>query len=188
MNTRSTVLGIQASTYPSPHSLGNKIARVLWTLACAIAFRCTPKPFYAWRRLLLRIFGAKLAAGTIIHANVRIWAPWNLEMEDHACLAPSVDCYNVAPIRIGARTTVSQYSYLCAATHDYTKRGLPLKPAPISIGSDVWICADVFIGPGVTVGEGAVVGARSSVYKDIQPFVVVAGNPAKVLKKRVVED
>jgi putative colanic acid biosynthesis acetyltransferase WcaF len=138
--------------------------------------------------MLLRAFGARIGQGAVIHPSVRIWAPWNLSMERFACLAPDVDCYSVAPIRLGEHATVSQYSYLCGASHDYTRLDLPLTPSPISIGAHAWVCADVFIGPGVTVGEGAVVGARSSVYRDVEPWTVAAGNPARFLKPRKLVD
>jgi putative colanic acid biosynthesis acetyltransferase WcaF len=105
-------------------------------------------------------------------------------MCDHSCLSHFVDCYCVAPIKIGAHSTVSQYSYLCAATHDIERPDMPLVAAPITIGDGAWVAADVFVGPGVTIGDGAVVGARSSVFKDVPPWTVVVGTPAKVIKKR----
>jgi putative colanic acid biosynthesis acetyltransferase WcaF len=87
---------------------------------------------------------------------------------------------------LGAYATISQYAYLCGATHDYSDPALPLLSAPIVIEDYAWVCADVFIGPGVTVGQGAVVGARSSVYKDVPAWKVVAGNPARVIKERTL--
>jgi putative colanic acid biosynthesis acetyltransferase WcaF len=56
--------------------------------------------------------------------------------------------------------------------------------APIIVEADVWVAADVFIGPGVTVGAGAVVGARSSVFRDVEPWTVVAGLPARKIADR----
>jgi putative colanic acid biosynthesis acetyltransferase WcaF len=108
-------------------------------------------------------------------------------MDDFSCLGPEVDCYCVAPIRIGAHAVVSQYSYLCAASHDYERPDLPLITGPIRIEDGAWVAADVFIGMGVTVGAGAVVGARSSVYKDVAPWTVVGGNPARWIKQRVLK-
>jgi len=151
-----------------------------------LAFRPSPRFLHSWRRGLLRLMGARIGPGANIHASVRIWAPWNLTMGRFACLAPHVDCYNVAPVTLGEHATVSQYSYLCGASHDYTSLALPLTPGPISIGAHAWICADVFVGPGVAVGEGAVVGARSSVYEDVKPWTVVGGNPARYLKPRIL--
>ncbi len=69
-------------------------------------------------------------------------------MGDRSCLADGVDCYCVAKITIGANTTVSQYSYLCTASHDYTDPAMPLLAAPIVIGENAWITADVFVGRG----------------------------------------
>ena len=60
--------------------------------------------------------------------------------------------------------------------------------APIVIEDQAWVGADVFIGMGVTVGQGAVVGARASVYKDVDPWTVVGGNPAKFIKKRTINE
>jgi putative colanic acid biosynthesis acetyltransferase WcaF len=109
-------------------------------------------------------------------------------MEDHSCLADHVDCYSVDRIVIGAHATVSQYGYLCGASHDYTLGHLPLTTAPIRIGAGAWIAADVFVGPGVCIGEGAVVGARSTVLKAVEPWTVVAGNPARKIKMRALRN
>ena len=168
-------------------SLANKLARTVWQVVWLLLYRPTPRLFHPWRCLLLRLFGAKLGRAVHPYPSVRIWAPWNLEMGDHACLSEGVDCYCVAPIRIGAHTTVSQYSFLCTASHDYTRADMPLVTAPINIGERVWITADVFVGPGVTIGDGAVVTARSSVFADIPPWVVARGNPAVPVKARVLQ-
>lgn len=107
-------------------------------------------------------------------------------MDECATLSDHVDCYCVAPVRIGAHATVSQYSYLCAASHDHEDANFTLYAQPIAIGAQAWIAADVFIGPGVTIGEGTVVGARSSVFKDLPPWKVCVGSPARPIKDRVV--
>lgn len=61
-------------------------------------------------------------------------------------------------------------------------------PRIVSIGNDVWIGRNAIILPGVNVSDGAVVGAGSVVTKDVPPYAVVAGNPARVLKYRFDED
>lgn len=177
---------VDISRKPSPHSSGNKLARMCWAIVWLLLFRPSPRRLLGWRRFLLRLFGAKLAATAKVHNSVVIWAPWNLTMEDEATLAPNVDCYCVAPVRIGAHTTVSQYSYLCGATHDFEHPRFPLVPKPIAIEDQVWVAADVFVAPGVTIHQGAVVGARSSVFKDIPAWTVAVGNPAKPIRARVI--
>lgn len=177
---------VDISHKPSPHSIGNRLARVPWGLTYILFFRPSPKPFHWWRRFLLRRFGAKLGKDTKVHPSAKIWAPWNLTMKDHSTIAPQVDCYCVAPVSIGSHTTVSQYSYLCAASHDFEHPNMLLFSKPIEIGDQCWICADVFIGPGVTVSEGTVVGARSSVFNDLPRWKVCVGNPAKPIRDRMV--
>jgi len=175
-----------AYRFASAHSLSlrNKLMRTLWSLAWLTLYRPTPRLLHPWRCFLLRLFGANLGKAVHPYPSARIWAPWNLEMGDHSCLSEQVDCYCVDKIQIGANATVSQYSFLCTASHDYNDPAMPLVTAPISIGERAWVTADVFVAPGVSVGEGAVILARSSVFQDIEPWVVAAGNPAKSIKPR----
>lgn len=169
-----------------PHRLSatNKVGRTLWQVVWLVLYRPTPRLLHPWRCLLLRLFGARLGKAVHPYPSARIWAPWNLEMDDHSCLSEWVDCYCVDKIRIGAHTTVSQYSFLCTASHDYESPGMPLVSAPITLGDRVWITADVFVGPGVTIGDGAVVTARSSVFGDIPSWMVARGNPARPVRTR----
>lgn len=170
-------------------SLGNKVARTLWIFVSFFLFKpFAPRIFRKWRIIILKLFGAKIKFTCTIHSNVKIWAPWNLKMDDYSCLGPNVDCYNQGLIIIGANSTISQKVYLCASSHDYNLSSHPLILAPIIIGDKVWVAADAFIGPGVKIGEGAVVGARAAVFKEIDPWVVVGGNPSKFIKKRVIKN
>jgi putative colanic acid biosynthesis acetyltransferase WcaF len=178
---------VDLSTVRSVHSLANKATRLIWGIAWLLLFRPSPRTFHVWRRSLLRLFGAKIGRRVRIYPSAHVWAPWNLEMGHFSCLGPQVDCYCVAPIRIEAHAVVSQYSYLCSASHDHELANLPLISRPIVIGEGAWIAADVFIGMGVTVGAGAVVGARASVFKDVEPWIVVGGNPARFIKTRVLK-
>jgi putative colanic acid biosynthesis acetyltransferase WcaF len=162
----------------------NKVARSVWQIVWLLLYRPTPRVLHGWRRLLLRLFGARIGIDAHPYPSARIWAPWNLDMGEHSCLSEFVDCYNVDRIWIGAHATVSQYSFLCTASHDYMDPAMRLITAPITIGERAWITADVFIAPGVTIGEGAVITARSSVFSDIPAWVVARGNPAVPVKRR----
>lgn len=170
----------------SPHSLGNRAARLAWSVAWMLLFRPSPRPMHAWRNWLLRVFGAKLHPSARVYPRARCWAPWNLVMHERACVADDVDVYCARTITIGAHSTVSQYSYLCGATHDFEDERHPLVPLPITIGERCWIAADVFVAPGVTIGSGTVVGARSSVFRDLPEWSVAVGTPAKAVRKRVL--
>ena len=171
---------------PSVHSFGNKIGRLMWGIVWTLLFRPSPRAMGGWRRLLLRCFGARIGKGARILSSARIWAPWNLEMGDYACLSEFADCYCVAPVSIGAHATVSQYAFLCTASHDIHDPNMGLVTGPIKVGAGAWVCAGAFVGMGVTIGEGAVTAARSVVVKDVAPWAVVGGNPARFIKPRVL--
>lgn len=162
----------------------NRLGRVAWGLVYTFLYRPSPVILHGWRRFLLRCFGASVGPGAHPYPTARVWAPWNLTMERDSCLGHHVDCYSVAPILIAARAVISQYTYLCAASHDYHDPAFPLTSAPIMIGPMAWVAAGAFVGPGVTVGEGAVVGARSVIFEDVPAWTVVVGNPARAIKQR----
>ncbi|MBA4189044.1 MAG: putative colanic acid biosynthesis acetyltransferase [Planctomycetaceae bacterium] len=178
-------MSLDLSGYRNQLGWRNKLARAAWGVVWVMLFRPSPRPLHGWRRFLLRRFGATVGRGAHPYPLAWVWAPWNLEMGDHSCLADGVDCYSVALIRLGRSALVSQRTFLCGATHDYNHPEFPLVAKPITIADGVWVAAEAFIGPGVTVGEGAVVGARACVTKDVEPWTVVAGNPAIMIKRRL---
>jgi putative colanic acid biosynthesis acetyltransferase WcaF len=178
-------LDIQAARTARPYSRHEYLGRILWMLAWPL-FRCSPRPMFAWRRFLLRCFGAKVGRQVNIYPSAWIEIPWNLHIGDEASLGENVLVYSLGPVTIGPRTTVSHNAHLCAGSHDYRDPGLPLLRLPITIGADAWICAQSFVGPGVVIGDGAVIGAAAVVTGPVEAWAVVAGNPAKFIKRRVL--
>ena len=175
-------------TFTGPSfSLKNRVARLVWSMVSSIFFRLSPRPFHAWRAFLLRCFGATVEKGVHIYPNVKIWAPWNLILHKECGIANGVNLYSMGTITIGYRAVISQGTYLCAGTHDYTKSGFPLLTKPIIVGDHVWIAAESFIHPGVTVEDGCVIGARSVVTKNMPAWSVCAGHPCQPIKERVYE-
>ncbi|WP_201787918.1 hypothetical protein [Syntrophotalea acetylenica] len=151
-------------------------------------FSYSPRPLFAWRAFLLRLFGAKVGRNVHIYNSANIYFPWNLEIGDHSAIGENAYIYNLGHVIIGNKTTISQRAHLCAGTHDFSDPALPLLKPPIVIDHQAWICADAFVGPGVKVGEGAIVGARAVVTRDVDPWVIVAGNPAVFIKRREMKE
>jgi putative colanic acid biosynthesis acetyltransferase WcaF len=166
----------------------NKALRGLWQLVWLLLFRPTPVPLHRWRAFLLRLFGARLGRGVLVYPSARIWAPWRLAMGDRAVIGPHVECYCVERVELGAGAVVSQFSHLCTASHDYTRRAHPLVAAPITLGEGAWVTTDVFVAPGVTIGERAVVLARSTVLGDVPPWRVWGGYPARDRGERRLDE
>ena len=180
---------VDLSKYQNQFSRKNQLARLIWTITWTIFARPLPRSLgNFWKIFLLRLFGAKIHSKAVIYSTARIYMPWNLEMDAYACLSPEVDCYNVDKIRIGAHSTISQKTYLCNASHNVTLSNNPLIHKPIIIEDQVWVGANAYIGMGVTIGKGAVVGANACVYKDVEPWTIVGGNPAKFIKNRIIKN
>lgn len=179
---------VDLSKYHNSLGRRNQILRLVFSITWLLFARPLPRSIgRKWKNMLLRLFGARIAKTAHVYSTAKIYYPPNLIMGEYSCLASDVDCYNVAPIIIGNNATVSQGAYLCTASHDITDPLNHLITAPIKIEDQAWVAAKAYIGMGVTIGQGAVVGATASVYKDVDPWTVVGGNPAKKIGERVIK-
>lgn len=162
------------------------VARVVWSCFVKPVFLLLPRPFFRLRVALLRMMGARIGKDCHLEPGIRILMPWNLEFGDNVAVGREAEFLNFAVVRIDSMTVVSQHTYLCTGTHDYTHPHFPLRFAPIVIGPQCWVAARAFIGPGVTIGEGTVIGAAAVVTRDMPEWMVCAGNPCAPIKPRVV--
>lgn len=165
-------------------SLGNRLFRVLWMASWLVLARFTPPPLHAWRRMVLRLFGARVARGARVHASVSIWHPGNLDLGEFALIGPGVRLYNQGHIAIGARTVISQRAHICASTHDVNDPHFQLQLRPVRIGTQCWVAAEAFVGPGVTMHDRSVLAARGVLFGDAAADTIYSGNPAQLLKQR----
>ncbi|GAB1308196.1 colanic acid biosynthesis acetyltransferase WcaF [Urechidicola sp. KH5] len=174
------------SLYRTPEGFrGRSKFRVqLWWLVQGTLFKLSPQFLYNWRRFLLRLFGAKIGRKAIIRPSVEITYPWKVNIGDYSWIGDGVVLYSLGEIIIGKNTVVSQKSYLCTGTHDYTKIEFPILSRKIIIEDECWLATDVYVSPGVHIGKGTIVGARSSVFSDLPSGKVCLGSPAKIIKNR----
>jgi len=170
-----------------PPDVFDRIARLIWEITWLLLARFSPTPLHAWRRMLLRAFGAKIGKGAVIYSSAKVWKPWNLVMETGSCLGREANCYNVAQVILKRDCVVSQRAYLCSAGHDVHDPTFPLVSAPITIGQDAWVAAGAFVGPGVILDTGAVAAARAVVVKSVPAWSIVGGNPAVEIGKRSIK-
>jgi putative colanic acid biosynthesis acetyltransferase WcaF len=167
-----------------PPTLANKAARALWGVGYIVLYRFSPRPLHGWRRIVLRLFGAKIGKGVLPYPTANIWAPWNLEMGDRSVIGDGVDCYSVDRVVFGKHAVASQRSFLCTASREIHDPDFPLMTAPITLEAEAWVAAEAYIGPGVSLREGAVAAARAVVLEDVLPWMIAGGSPAKVIGTR----
>ncbi len=161
-----------------------KLKEGLWLIVRSVVFLHTPFPMYAFKRWLLRCFGAKVGQGVVIKPGVKITFPWKLTIGDHAWLGEECSILNLHHIEIGANACISQRVMLCTGSHDWTSPTFDLILKPVKIDASAWIAAKAFVGPGVSVGTHAVLTANSVATKDLEPYSIYQGNPAEKIRVR----
>ena len=171
-------LDVAANRAARKYSRREQTLRMLWSFGRWLIV-LSPHPCHGWRRMVLRLFGARVGPEARIHSSTIVYMPWNFELGEWAAVGPDVFIYSLGRVRIGARATVSYRTHVCAGSHDFTDPTLPLTKPAVTIADDAWVGTDAFIGPGVTVGVGAIVAARAVVVKDVEPMTVVGGHPAQ---------
>lgn len=168
------------------YTMGNRLFRGIWTLTWLLLASWTPPPMHQWRRILLRLFGAKVAPTSLVYGSAKIWYPPNLELGHCSMIARLATVYSVEKVTLAEYAVVSQGANLCTAGHDVEDVDFQTVARPITIGRRAWIATEAFVGPGVSVGEGAVLGARGCAFKNLDPWTVYGGNPAYPLKPRKI--
>ena len=174
------------SRFTVPDGFRGKSAFVvlLWQIVQSTLFGLSPQPMYAWRRFLLRLFGAKVGKSVFVRPTARFTYPWKVALGDFCWIGDNVQVYSLAAIQIGSNSVVSQRTYLCTGTHDISDLLFPLIAKPIVVEEQVWIATDCFVAPGVTIGMATVVLARSVVLKSLPSASIAAGSPATVKRRR----
>jgi maltose O-acetyltransferase len=117
-----------------------------------------------------------------------IYYPENLVVSDNVAINSGVTILAQGGVTIGEYSMIAPGVIIISVNHDYGLLGIQafrtLIKKPVTIGKNVWIAAGSIILAGITIGDGAVICAGSVVTKDVPPFTLVSGVPAKVMRKR----
>lgn len=162
----------------------SKLKEVLWYVVKIIFFlSALPYPT-SLKRMILRIFGARVGIGVVIKPRVNIHFPWKLSIGDHVWIGEEVFMLNFEQLTIGNNVCISQRVLLCGGNHNYKDPAMPYRNGPITLKDGSWIGAACFVGPNVTVGTDTVVAAGSIVTKSIYDNGIYGGNPLNFIKHR----
>ncbi len=160
----------------------------VWAWINVTLYRLLPRQFRGWRRFWLLCFGARMAPTVSFGRLARIDRPWNLRIGHLSSIGDEAWIYCLDKIIIGDKVCIGPGVKLLTGSHDISAPCFDLVTKPIRIESGAWVANFSTVLPGVTIGEGAVIGACSVVTKNVEPWTVVAGNPARFIKRRAIRE
>ncbi len=159
---------------------------VLWLMVSLVLFRLCPVSFSSLKCMVLRAFGAKIGEGVTIKPRITINFPWKLTVGNHVWLGEECWLQNLERVIIGNNVCISPRAFLCTGSHDNKLSTFDLIVQPITLVVGCWIAAGACVCPGVTVGTHAVLTAGSVTSKRLEPYGIYRGNPAVLVKQRVI--
>ncbi len=163
------------------------VKRTLWYFTNALFFLNPLFPFRSPKPMLLRLFGARVGKGVVIHPGVNIKFPWKLSIGDHSWIGQRAWLDNLDQLTIGNNVVISQGAMIIQGSHDYKKVDYPTYTKPVVLEHGSWVGAGAIVTLGVTMKSHSVLSAGSMASKDLEPYTINQGNPAVPVRERVVE-
>jgi len=176
------------STYDNSwYKPGNKVKRFFWYFF-NVFFLINPwNPFSVMKKIVLRMFGAKIGKGVVIKPNVNIKYPWLLEVGDHVWIGENVWIDNLTKVKIGSHSCISQGALLLCGNHHYKKSTFDLIIGQIRLEEGVWIGAKAIVTPRITCFSHSILTAGSVATSNLEAYGIYQGNPAVLIRKREIK-
>ena len=165
----------------------SRIKQILWYFINVIFFISPINPSSAIKKILLRLFGAKIGTGVMFKPGINIKYPWKLIVGDYSWIGEKVWIDNLTTIEIGKNVCISQGAMLLTGNHNYSSSTFDLIIKKIILEDGVWIGAHAIVCPGVICESHAVLAVNSVATKNLETYKIYQGNPAVFIKDRIVE-
>ena len=149
-----------------------------------MTYQLVPNPL---RNYYLKMFGIYLGRQTVLHRKCKFFHVGKMKVGKNSVI--NFGCYldNRRGIYIGNNVGIAHNSKIYTLGHDFDDPTFRTKGASVYIRDNVFIFSNAMIMPGITIGEGSIVLAGSVVTKDVEPWTVVGGNPARKIRERSKE-
>lgn len=162
------------------------LKRACWYIVNALMFHSWLCPCSRIKISILRLFSAKVGKGVVIKPRVNIKHPWRLVVGDYVWIGEGVWIDNLVKVEIGSNVCISQGVLLLTGSHDHTDMAFRLILGEIHLEDGVWIAANAVVCPGVRCARNAVITVGSVLRKDAEAGGVYAGNPAMLVRQRII--
>jgi putative colanic acid biosynthesis acetyltransferase WcaF len=164
------------------------VKRTLWYFTNALFFINPCFPFRSPKPFLLRLFGAKVGQGVVIHPGVNIKFPWKLRIGDHVWIGQRAWLDNLDLLTLRDNVVISQGGMIIQGSHNYKKVDYPTMHAPVLLEEGSWVGAGAMVMGGVTLKSHAVLAVGSVATKDLEAYMIYRGNPAEPVRERVMDN
>lgn len=141
-------------------------------------------PSHTIRNMKYKFFGIKIGKGSTFHMWANFFNPKNIEIGSDTIIGDHAFLDGRDKLTIGSHTDIASSVMIFNSEHDLEKSDFSAIVAPVVISDYVFIGPRVIIMPGVKIGKGAVVAGGAVVTKDVDPFTIVGGVPAKLIGER----
>lgn len=140
------------------------------------------------RKLGLKLCGMKIEKNVRFYQGFHIRNPKGISIDTGCSLGPKILLDGRKGLSIGKNVTIAYEAIIWTLNHDYNDIHFCGKGAPVKIEDYAWICSRSIILPGITIGEGAVVASGAVVTKNVPPYTIVGGIPARIIGERKKQD
>ena len=167
---------------------GSKLKLLLWYFINVFFFQNSLNPSSGIKVALLKLFGARIGTGVVIKPGVNIKYPWKLEVGDHTWIGEKVWIDNLGKVKIGNNVCISQGAMLLCGNHNYKKPTFDLIIKEIILEDGVWIGAHSVVCPGIACKSHSILAVNSVANKDLEPYSINQGNPARTIRLRNMQN
>jgi putative colanic acid biosynthesis acetyltransferase WcaF len=167
---------------------GGRLKRLIWYLMNIMILKSSLPWPSRLKVAVLRLFGAKIGKGVLIRPCVNIKYPWFLEVGNHVWMGEEVWIDNLGKVKIENNGCISQGALILCCNHNYKKESFDLMVADITLEEGAWVGANAVVCPGVTLKSHSVLAVNSVLTHDTEPYGIYQGNPAVLVKKRVISE
>jgi maltose O-acetyltransferase len=172
----------------SSRTFANKVSNrssTVWLEFVVSILHCVGHiPSHYVRRFFYRLAGMRIGSGSTIHTGATFYSPANIVLGEDTIIGEGVVLDGRDKLRIGNHVDFASEVMVYNCQHDIHDPEFRAVPQPVTINDYVFVGPRAIILPGVTLGKGAVVAAGAVVTKDVEPFAIVGGVPAKVIGER----
>ena len=145
-------------------------------------------PSHCYRKLVYRMLGTKIGKGSTIHMKARFYDPRNISVGEDSIIGEGVVLDGRDLLTIGNHVDIASEVMIYNSEHNVNDESFVATNSPVKIEDYVFIGPRVIVLAGVTIGRGAVIGAGAVVTKDVPPYAIVGGVPAKIIGERRNKD